>query len=170
MRFLTLAILALAAPLWAIDVPEQSRCRNTDGNCAWANLATLGHVHRLPALQALSRDGKVIPQNRDAVDSEVVSRLQALRVRHKLTRHGSYDRSLLSQANARGVIVSCKPGAVWCYGNRLTRLHSILLTRYDESGVEFLCPNNPRAKPWRASAQWFRDWWAGNALVIEGTH
>ena len=166
---LTLAFLALTAPALAIDVPESARCLNQSGNCAWANLATLGHVHRIAPLQALAHRGRVIPQNTSAIDENVTAKLNSLGVRHRLTQHGSYDRSLLSEANSRGCIVSCKAGATWCWGQRLTNLHSIVLTRFDENGVEFLCPNNPRGKPWRAGRGWFEDVWAGNALVVDGT-
>jgi hypothetical protein len=159
--------LSLCAMASAVDLPLNCRVANIEGRCFWANAATIGYRHRIPALQALAPRRIVQPWGY-ATDDGILRRLDAAEVRWRWHKLGSHYRGLLPEANRRGVIVSMKAGTHWFDDKYLWTLHSIILTKYDPAAnvVEFYCPNSP-AYTFKKSVDWFESGWAGDSIVID---
>jgi hypothetical protein len=100
-------------------------------------------------------------------DSVIEAELQARGVRYQLRRQFSFERDLLEQyANSHGVAVSLKAGNPWSIG-----CHTIVVTRYDETTVEFYDSSKPvdasqQPKVWSCGRGWFDTWWLGSSVVI----
>jgi hypothetical protein len=163
-RAILTAALLLTASVQAVELPESCRVKNIRGQCCWANLATLGRLHKIDCLEALAprREGS----HPDATDHNVRERLLDLNLVWRGRDHYDYDRRLLPLANTHGCIVSMRSGTTWMNGRSLKFNHSIILTRYDAEGVSFYCPDNPE-RIWNASRAWFDAGWRGNSLVFD---
>jgi hypothetical protein len=158
------ALLLLTGSVQAIELPEACRVKNRGGRCVLSNLATLGRVHQIAALESLAPND-IIQGPEGPFDDEVREMLNARGVHWRGRDHGSFDRTLLRLADTHGVVVSMKRGAPWLWGKSLGCNHSIILTRYQPDGVSFYCPDNPQ-RIWRASREWFTFWWLGNSMVF----
>jgi hypothetical protein len=164
-----ICVLVSSAPISAIDLPLGARIRNIGGYCTWASLDTVAHANGISRLRGVfqarreSRRTTADPGYDYAIEEELKSR----GVRYELRRQFSYDRELLEKyAGSYGVVVSLKSGNPWSIG-----CHTILITSYDETTVEFYDSSKPvdasqQPKIWSCGRDWFDTWWLGSSVVI----
>lgn len=174
-----LLVILFPAISWSIEIDKKDRVPNqAPGYCAWASLETLGRHHSiLPLIDLVEKrkkDSDVLVLNRDANGREyyvkhekhvgndfvLPSKLKELNVSFKMTNTGSSDRSLLSYADSKGVVVGVKTGA------RGPGAHIIVLTQYDEESIMFYDCNQPDVI-WKGSREWFDYWWTGLSILVD---
>lgn len=174
--------LALAVHVTAlgVDLPERCRVRNPANYCTWASLESLGRLHGVSPLRGLialrqQRNGGAFSDGGDM--PKVIQQLNELGVRHIAEADGTYNRRLLAErAEKYGVVVTIIAGNghanyVATDGRTYSGCHSIVLTHFDDSIVEFYDTSKPldpqgQPKTWRAGRDWFDRYWSGNAIVI----
>lgn len=169
------AVLLLAAPAFAINIPQKCRVSNRKpGYCAWASLETLGWTHRIKPLYNLVEvrtkdsdslipigDGvyQVRPRNL-GYDDTLRAKLDALGVRYWMQDTGGTDRTLLKYAKSHGCVVGMRAGACGNFA------HAIVITHYDDKKVQYYDSNYP-ADMWEGSREWFDYYWNGMVIVVE---
>ena len=150
----------------AIDLPQDARVPNRGPMCCWSSLETLARTHGIEQLYGLRDDRYAQRPNEPAYDSVVKAELDRRQVDYRLTKHFSYDRSLLKQyADSHGVVVAFKAGAGWS-----SRCHAVVVTHYDDDDVKFYCSDrrtkNGTPHVWTASRAWFDRAWMGGSVVL----
>lgn len=163
-RVVPLVLIAFAASVQAVEIPESCRVRNRGGRCILAGVATLGRLHKIPALESLAPNG-VIQGDEGPSDNRVRQILHARGVSWRGHDHGSFNRELLPLANTHGCVVGMRAGTPWLGGRSLTWSHSIVLTGYDDEEVWFYCSDNPE-RLWRKTREWFDRGWTGSSMVF----
>lgn len=162
-------LLVCSAPVRAIDLPLAARIRNIGGYCTWASLDTLAHANGISRLRGIlqARRASRRTVSDPGYDYAIEAELKARGVRYEIRPQFSYNRELLEQyADTHGVAVSLKSGNPWSIG-----CHTIVVTRYDETTVEFYDSSKPvdaaqQPKIWSCGRTWFDSWWLGSSVVI----
>jgi hypothetical protein len=169
------ALLVLAAPVFAINIPRKCMVSNrSPGYCVWASLETLGWTHHIKPLynltEARTHDPdclvpigpnvyRVEPKNL-GYDHAIRSKLDGLKVRYRMQNSGGTDRGLLKYAKSHGCVVGMKNGACGNFA------HAIVLVNYDDEKVQYYDSNYP-GEWWEGSRAWFDYYWTGMVIVVE---
>jgi len=164
-----LVLFAGLSPVRAIELPIAARVRNIGGYCTWASLDTLARTNGCGRLRGIFNARRARQQTvaDPGYDHVIEAELKARGVRYELRPQFSYDRELLEQyADPHGVAVSLKSGNPWSIG-----CHTIVVTRYDETTVEFYDSSKPvdasqQPKVWTCGRAWFDTWWLGSSVVV----
>jgi hypothetical protein len=155
------ALLAVTAPAFAIQLRSSSFVPNEGGYCTWASLDTLGRHHDLHYVKGLLQRRR--NWVRTAIDpgytSAVKAQLDVLNVDYILHDDGAFDRAALTKyTKSHGCVVTLMAGSGF-------GCHSVVLCEYDER-VTFFDPNSKRL--WHGTKAWFDTYWSGNMVVLLG--
>jgi hypothetical protein len=179
MRTMLLTLL-LAAPAFALDIPDEHREANIGGRCTWSCLQAAGRTHGIEPLKnlvqlRLERFGSHNPRGTSdpGYTRSVEVQLDALGIEYISQDDWRFDFGTLKKyAGSHGVVVTLKAGAPMPDGGKLVVPHSVLLCDFDDEKAVYYNPDRitspgPR-RLWSGSRAWFARWWSGNAIVVLG--
>jgi hypothetical protein len=182
MKYLILSLfLLLSSNVLALDIELANQVKNQKpGFCTWASLETMGRQRNIKPLIGLLEQRKTDPgdafittsgirryKNSDGAGYQAYKKLTSLGLKFYVQYEDNFNTNVLTYTNNFGCVIGIKEYTLkWPKPDSQPGPHAILLTKYNESNIEFFDSNFPTRR-FVGSTKWLMESWTGLAIIVE---